>query len=132
MADGLIEILYPRLPSISNSNNKIDKNNDRLIMSASLEKHYTESNSIKNTSEIQSKYKWIKIHDMRNELGMWNAPFWSNISDLEIEGRKYNIKQERKWMRKLYGNAAIKIIQRNVRKWLAKIHIANNYNKIIT
>jgi len=72
MANGLIDIIEPRLPVNTETKVKQDE-----------------------------KYKWIKIYDMRDDVGgNWYTPF-QNLNNksgtaLEIIGNKINLKTDRR------------------------------------
>jgi len=88
MADGLIDILQPRLPLVSN----IVRTND--------------------------KYKWIKIYDMRDTVNSnWTSPTHNtnNNSVFEVKGNKANLKVEKLIEREYMMKTASIVLQRNVR-----------------
>ena len=62
--------------------------------------------------------KWVKIYDMKNEIGIYNTIPWQNtagVNELEVFGEKFNVKNERRIHRRLCDTFAAAIINRNIR-----------------
>ena len=107
MADGLIDIIQPRLPIIHKVEDKTRNN-----------------------------YRWIKVYDMRDDLnGYWNIPFQNpnvkGVNLLEVIGNKVNLKAEKKIDKEFNFEHANKVIFRNIRYvalkfyriWISKIKL---------
>ncbi len=91
MSDGIIELVEPRLPPVA----------DPTIQ-----------------THLPSPYRWIKIYDMREELCHSLVVAYQNSKgnpEIEICGRKVNVKAERRVEKAISASWAIPIIQRNIR-----------------
>lgn len=105
MAEGMIEIIEPRLPTIS-----------RGIM----------------PDIIKSEYKWVKICDSREDACALPSQISNVTNELQIYGDKILPKDVKKYDRNFLEVQASSIINRNVRyfyqsyadrMWLAKLKI---------
>ena len=93
MARGLIEVIEPRLPDLASTNTP--------YMSA----------------KIKEEHKWVKIYDMRDEIGMnLNAQVNPGPNcEIEVAGTKTNARYERKLDRYFMEAQAAATINRCVR-----------------
>ena len=103
MADGLISVICPKLP--------ID---------------------ISNLSSENNQYKWVKIYDMREDIGQpINCP-WNNNNnnnsgnnELEVVGKIFGFKVEKQITKLFFKEKAASLINKAIRKWIAINKIAN-------
>ena len=95
MADGLIEILIPRLPSI--------KITDLILVPGNI------GNARVN--------KWVKIYDTKE---LYTEVMEKNC--LELRGSKVNIVKEKEFDIYYSKKQATALINKNMKMWLAKLH----------
>ena len=115
MADGLLDLILYRLPDVM-----------------------SQGELSRATKPMKSEYTWIKICDMKEELGGdFPVQGSSNINPngivttgtttikLELTGQKANKKIEKKWDQCYFKNHAAALINKNIRMWLGKIKLKN-------
>ncbi len=91
MADGLIDIIRPRLLAVSDEHIKNDA----------------------------CEYKWVKVCDDKADAA--NGATTPRVAELEVLGSRLNLRRERKLTRRLCGEFAATIISKNVRYGRQKI-----------